>query len=172
MDNRKNSAGNWLTFTTTGTMPHEPVWISDLVHRPNSLPQKLWDELDPLFNDFLHRLPQQVVAEDTKYPKCNSWTDEDGLHVDLAVPYVTKDNLDIDVDTRLRKITISGEAHQDTGVEYHKREISRTSFKRTFMVGQEFDLSKMTAKLEDGLLQLVVPHSEEEKTRYKKIAIK
>lgn len=171
MDNYKNSTGNWLTFTTTDHTAVEPIWISDLVHHPNILPQKMWNEVDRLFDDFLYRFPQQVVVEDVKFPKCNSWTETDGLHVDLAVPYMANDDLDLDVDTRLRKITIAGEAHQDTGVEYHKREISRTSFKRTFMVGQEFDLSKMTAKLEDGLLKILVPYSEEEKTRYKKISI-
>lgn len=172
MDANNTNGTNWITYTTTGGSSGEPIWISDLVHQPSILPQPIWNEVDQLFDRFVRNFPQQVVVEDAKFPKCNAWTSEDGLCIDLAVPYTEKDDIEIDVDTRLRKVTIAGQAHQEDDVEYLKREISRTSFRRTFLVGQEFDLAKMKAQLEDGLLKITIPHSEEEKTRFKKIAVR
>jgi len=165
------TSNNWITYTSDSTAG--PIWISDFARRPGILPQPIWREVDTLFDRFVKNLPEPCVVEDAKYPKTNAWESDAGLHMDLAVPYLTKEDLSIDVDTRLRKVTVEGSGSNDEteGIEFLKREISRTSFKRTFLVGQEFDLSKMTAELEGGILKILVPHSADEKTRYKKISI-
>ena len=169
------TSNNWITYTTTGGDSANPeFWISDFVHQPSILPKPLWQEVDQLFDRFVRNIPEQLVVEDTKLPKCNAWTDHIGLCLDFALPYHSKEDLFIDVDTRLRKVTVEGNTANGNDYEgstYLKREISKTSFKRTFIVGSEFDLNSMKAKHEDGLLKLRIPYSEDEKSRYKEISI-
>lgn len=171
---KSSSCSNWITYTSNNTAG--PIWISDFI-QPGILPKPLRQEVDTLFDHFVRNLPEQVVFEDTKLPKCNAWTDHIGLCLDFAVPYHKKDDLFIDVDTRLRKVTVEGNTANGNdddpavGAEYIKREISKTSFKRTFLVGQEFDLNAMKAEHSDGLLKLRIPYSEDEKSRFKQISI-
>ena len=128
------------TFTSYDSTASPPNLLNLVYKQEPTYPKLIWDELDNMFNTFWKNFPSPLVVEDTKYPKCNAYSDNDGLHIDLALPYIKKDDLDINVDTKLRKLTIKGKAHQDKDdgkKKYYKREISRTSFQRVFLIGGE-----------------------------------
>jgi len=153
------------------------VEFNDLIQRfpRHPFPGSIMEDLDQIFNSFFKNLPSPLVVEDSKFPKCNAWTDENGLHIHLAMPYATKDDVSIDVDTKLRKLTVSAKAHQDDTIKkeaYFKREIARSSFKRTFVLGAEFDIDSVDASLEDGLLKIDISPSEDEKDRHKKVDVR
>lgn len=185
MDNNTNKITPvWQIHpSVTGTAPNSSdthtTWslaggyISDFVLQPSVFPQPVWREIDQLFDKFWKSFPEPVVVEDTKFPKCNAWADESGLHIHLAVPYARREDLDVEIDSRLRKVAVKCNAHQEqSDIAYLKREISRTSFSRTFIIGQEFDLPKTEVKLENGLLIIDIPVSDEELKRFKKVEIK
>jgi len=59
----------------------------------------------------------------------------------------------------MNSIRIEVGAHQeDDDREYHIREVSRTSFKRTFALDKRFDIKKAQASFENGVLFVEIPY--------------
>ncbi len=105
------------------------------------------------------------------YPAVNLWTDEDKLGLTAELPgFATKD---IDVAVHGRTLTLSGSVKQKEPEEkhkYHRRERERTGFHRTIELPHEVDADKVEAKLEKGILAVVLPRAEQDKP--KRISVK
>ena len=99
--------------------------------------------------------------------------EKDGLyHVDVALPGLKKDDIDIEVtDNRL---TISGNFEQtsksDDSAKYLYREVRRGGFTRTIAFNDDIDAEKVAASYENGILKLSVPLVKT--LQAKKVAIK
>ena len=60
---------------------------------------------------------------------------------------------------------------EDEQKDYKMREFVRRSFERSFRLGDHVDQDKVTAKLEDGVLNVVLPKREEVKPKVQKVKI-
>lgn len=140
--------------------------------------------LDDFFNtSFLGLSPVQT---DLGVPKINAYKVANtnlvaekaatpGIVVDIFVPYLTKEFLDIDCNEAENAITITARSHQDEEIsdnDYFVRQLSRSGFKRTFTFDKEYSTGKARADLKDGILRITVPvATQQPKAQGKKITI-
>ena len=84
-------------------------------------------------------------------------SDEDALGVQIDLPGVTKDNLDLSTDTDQREVYIKAKRK----VKAHDGEKEQT-YNRSFSVGREFDLNKIKFSYVNGVLEVDVPRRKKE----------
>ncbi len=92
----------------------------------------------------------------------------DSYILDADMPGVSKENLAITLDNNT--LTISGKVDATTGSKFEYQEFELHNYKRNFVVNEDVDTGKIEAKLENGVLNLIIPKSE--RTKPRKIEIK
>jgi HSP20 family protein len=103
--------------------------------------------------------PQEYVA-----PVVNVFETNDGYALEAEMPGVNTDGLEITLEGN--EITITGRrATLVAGGEVLLRERSTADFRRIFELDPAIDTSKISAKMEQGMLTLVLPKSERVKPR-------
>lgn len=102
--------------------------------------------------------PEYVV------PNVNIFETKDGYVIQAEMPGVTKDGLEITLEAN--EITITGRRNTESVKgEPLLRESHRADYRRVFELDPAIDTSKITAKVEQGLLTLALPKSERVKPR-------
>ena len=84
-------------------------------------------------------------------------SDEEALGVQIDLPGVTKDNLDLSTDTDQREVYIKAKRK----IIAHDGEKEQT-YNRSFSVGREFDLNKINFLYVNGVLEVEVPRRKKE----------
>jgi HSP20 family molecular chaperone IbpA len=110
------------------------------------------------FNTIQHKINYPVDIYET----------EEGLRFELAV--VGLDKKDIQILTESDTLRITHDRLEDKDKVYLQRGIARRSFDLAWKVAGKYDLSKLDAKMDKGLLVLDIPYSEEKAP--KKVTIK
>lgn len=90
-------------------------------------------------------------------PAVNVYEKDGAYIVECALPGYKKD--DIKVEARGDQVLITGtysEEKTEDKNRYHRREMRQGSFARTIDLPQEIDPERVTAKLENGVLQLTL----------------
>ena len=88
----------------------------------------------------------------------------DGLNIDIACVGLTKKDIDITIEEDILKV----EYKKDKSAEmpdYIHRNIAKRAFNLGWRISRRFDLSKLEAKLENGLLHLFSPLTEAAKPK-------
>lgn len=134
---------------------------------------------DRLFDDFFKTVPafQNKYGidffEKGSYPKVDILDTETAITIEAAVPGLSKDSISVDVYDGV--LTISGEKQEtvEKGNSYLYRELKRSSFRRSWTLGDNLDQDNISAKFEDGMLYLTIPKLEAQKAEEtpRKIAI-
>ena len=104
--------------------------------------------------------PQQREAAGV-LPLINLTEGKDHYLVRAELPGVKGDELDIQVTAN--NLAISGErkiAAEDEGARYHRREREAGTFSRMIGLPDEVDTDKVDAKLENGILTIVISKAE------------
>ncbi len=121
----------------------------------------------------LDRLSQQVfgsqgtLARPSVMPM-DAWRDGDTFVVELDLPGVTPDSIDIDVERNV--LTVKAERPAREGeTEFVAAERPRGVFSRQLMLGDTLDTDRVSASYDDGVLSLRIPVAEKAKPR--KVAI-
>jgi HSP20 family molecular chaperone IbpA len=83
------------------------------------------------------------------------------------MPGVAKEDVDINVDNGT--LRIAGVRHLKRSGAVNWEEFGDVAYRRTFSVPQTIDVNKVNAELNDGVLSLHLPKSEEAKPRQIKI---
>ena len=94
-------------------------------------------------------------------PKINMRESENEYVIEVELPGVHKENVDIQIDANL--LTVSGERAIKEDVqeeEYRKVESSYGKFSRAFTLPKRIDTSKIEARFELGMLEITVPKKE------------
>lgn len=92
---------------------------------------------------------------------------EDGLRFELAVVGLDKEDLDIHTDGDT--LRVSHERQQEQERSYIQRGIAKRSFDLAWKVALKFDLNKLEAKLDKGLLIIDIPYADEKAPKKVKI---
>lgn len=119
-------------------------------------------QMDRLFEDGLVPREHQRAGV---FPLINLTEDINNFYVRAELPGVKGDALDIQVTAK--NLSISGERKilAEEGVKYHRRERESGSFSRIIGLPAEVDSDKVEAKLQDGVLTVVVPKAETAKPK-------
>jgi HSP20 family protein len=111
------------------------------------------------------------------YPKVNVVDMSDKIVIEAAVPGLTKEEINVKFDPETKSLIISADKKEDNKAEelsYVIRELKRSAFKRTFFVSDtdKYDLANLSALMENGILQVIIPKIEAEKKEAINIDIK
>jgi len=109
------------------------------------------------------------------YPKADVFDGEDKITIEAEVPGLTKEQISVEVDNGVLRLKGTKQDVVDTTSKkiVHK-ELKRSSFCRSFVIGENVDQSKLDAKFENGVLKISLPKKVPDKKReeIRKIEIK
>lgn len=118
-------------------------------------------ELDPfdlLWKDLFETAPHfSAITQKVTHP-VDIFETEDGIRFEVAAVGLDKNDIDIIVDGDQLRITYEKPNKPEEAPIY--RGIKRSSFNLTWKISTKFDLSKLEATLDRGLLILSVPTAE------------
>lgn len=127
------------------------------------------DPLDIVWKNFFDTNSRfNTIQEKINYPVDIYETDK-GLRFELAVVGLDKSDLDITVDGDTLRISHE-KAEEEELKNYVQRGIARRSFDLAWKVAGKFNLTKLTAEMDKGLLIVDVPYADSKEP--KKITIK
>ena len=133
----------------------------------------LRNAMDRLFQDSFTRMTQREPGNgfDEQYlvPRADAWEGEEEVTIELALPGVNPD--DVDITFEQDTVTIQGRyPHQEADKNWILRERPRGPFRRRFSLNIPVAVDKVEATYHNGLLVLTLPKSEASKPR--KIEVK
>ena len=101
----------------------------------------------------------------------NIYYNEDGLYFEIACTGLTKDDIQLKTEGDILNISYDKPEESDpkdySGYIYHG--LSKKSFSLGYKIAPKFDLTKINAEMEDGLLKIDIPLSKEAKPKAIKI---
>lgn len=106
-------------------------------------------------------------------PSVNTREGEYAYHVEVDIPGVKKEDLNVDLKDDV--LTIWGERKTKSEVkekDYYKQECSYGKFQRSFTLPDNVDVENIEANSEDGVLEVVIPKLNKEDKETKKIEVK
>ena len=120
---------------------------------------------DILIKDFFNSDTEFRPADQTKinHP-VDIYEANDGLNIDIACVGLTKKDIEITVEGDILKVEYNRDKSKNDESYVH-RNIAKRSFNLGWRISRRFDLSKLNAKLELGLLQLSAPLTEDNKPK-------
>jgi HSP20 family protein len=137
-----------------------PVSPVDMFDTPNTS-KHFSDVLDEFFNE---ALSLGYKGNGTVFnPKCNISEDENGYQVELAVPGIKKD--DINISIKGNTLTVSGERKrrkEEDGFKYHRIESGYGEFNRELTLSDDIDRENIQANYVDGILTINLKKREQE----------
>jgi HSP20 family protein len=132
--------------------------------------RKSFDLVNAIINTIGEQSTEQEVVDFR--PKVNTRETEENYHIEVELPGVKKENVDIQVDGNV--LTISGERNVREEVkdeDYHKVESRYGLLSRSFTLPEKVDVSNIEAEFKDGILEVSIPKLKVD-TSSKKIEIK
>tara|TARA_Y100000310_G_scaffold73406_1_gene69536 strand:+ start:260 stop:703 length:444 start_codon:yes stop_codon:yes gene_type:complete len=100
------------------------------------------------------------------------YEDSDGLHLEVACTGLTKEDVSINIEGDILRVSYEKGNDDPTNRDYHYSGIAKRSFNFGYKVNNRFNLSEVDAKMENGLLNITVPYSPHVVTKPKTITIK
>jgi HSP20 family protein len=127
---------------------------------------QLRDEMDRLWGGFFGPAADGVVPTLFRsQPAANIWEQGDALLVELELPGVKSDQLDISVVGDELTVKVERPDVAQEGVTYHRRERPVGSFTRVLRLPIEVNSERVEAELHDGVLLVTLPKAESAKPR-------
>ncbi|MCK9473960.1 Hsp20/alpha crystallin family protein [Sulfurimonas sp.] len=126
-------------------------------------------------SDFLNSFEEESNSDtlvDFK-PAVNTREGKDAYHVDVDLPGVKKEDIDVSVENNM--LTISGKRETKSEIkedDYYRVESSYGKFQRSFTLPEKVDAENIRAACEDGVLEVIIPKMQIEQKSSKKIEIK
>jgi len=133
--------------------------------------RRTFDLFNSMFNELGNTNSESISGDFV--PAINTREGEYAYHVEVDLPGVNKDDIEIKVEDNT--LIISGERKVKEEIKeenYYKVESRFGSFTRSFALPEEADVENIHAESTDGVLEVVVPKLESAKIdKVKKIAI-
>lgn len=144
-------------------------------------------EMEQIFERMMDRFSgwrKPTTARWSDFPFLTDWFDGNGnrlpsmdmidrdndILVRAEMPGVDKKNIEVSMTDDM--LTIKGHSRSETKDEkgdYHRHEISQSSFSRSILLPGSVDTTKASANLKDGVLEINLPKLESSKKRNIKI---
>ena len=132
---------------------------------------------DSLFDDIIQKALPSFSQEfgigffgNNSYPKVDVMDYPDKLKIEAEIPGLSKDEVSVDLEDNILSITGSKrESKNDSDLKYIRKELKRSSFKRSFELNRDFNLSKIKAQFSNGLLYVDIPKKDPDKPKKIKI---
>lgn len=129
--------------------------------------------IDRFFNEAMPAFGNEFGVEffgNNSYPKVDVTDHDDKIMIQAEIPGLSKQDVSVDLEENM--LTISGGKRQEAEADntrYIRKELKRSSFKRTFKLGDNMNVKKIKADFENGLLNITVPKREKDLPKKVKI---
>ena len=141
----------------------------------NAFPTTRRRDFDELVDAFLGtvRPATREVSSWANGPALNAWETPEALSVELEVPGLALEDLDLSVTAGVLQIAANVRSEKrDEKVSYHRRERRNLAFSRTLSLPFDVNVEKVEATLKNGILTVVLPKAEAAKPRKITVAAK
>ena len=127
-----------------------------------------------LFNEFFNNFDRNDSRDEAFdfTPTVNTREGKEAYHVDIDLPGINKEDVDINIDKNI--LTISGKRETKEEVkeeDYYRIESNYGSFSRSFTLPEKVDVENIRAASDNGVLEIVIPKLNMEVDTTKKIEI-
>ncbi|MEN6451943.1 MAG: Hsp20/alpha crystallin family protein [Thermoguttaceae bacterium] len=126
---------------------------------------QLRDEMDRLLTGFLGPAEGILPGMFRNQPAANVWEREDALVVEMEIPGVKNDQLDLSVTGDELSIRIQRQEEAEEGVTFHRRERPVGNLNRVIHLPCDVDADRVEAQIRDGVLTITLPKAESAKPR-------
>jgi len=126
----------------------------------------------PISRNFEKSLFDDFEFENSVYPKVNIYEKDFTLIIDFETPGFKKEELKITLEDGIISVEGKKEAASEENIKILRREISSTSFKRSFTLPEEFSFENVTAEYENGILKVKLDKKEKDYPIERTIEIK
>ncbi len=118
-------------------------------------------------NDMFDWSNRNYSDTNTTLPSVNIKEDTEGFKVELAAPGLSKKDFKIEINNDVLTISSEKKIENETkeGEQFTKREFSYQSFSRSFSLPVTVENDKISAKYENGILNISIPKREEAKPK-------
>ena len=121
-----------------------------------------FDALDLLFKNFFNQDSFFTPVTTTKITHpVDIWESEEGLYIDVAGTGLSKENIEIKIEGDVLRVSYTKPQEEDKKVKQIYSGITRKSFNIGLRIPPKFDLKKIGANMENGLLHILIPFAEE-----------
>ena len=93
------------------------------------------------------------------------YEDDNGLCIDIACVGLTKKDIDLTIEGDILRVEYKKVTTKDTVVNYIQKNIAKRAFNFGWRISRRFDLTKLDAKLQNGLLHLHAPYADDSKPK-------
>jgi HSP20 family protein len=100
-----------------------------------------------------------TITEKVNYP-VDIYEVENGLRFEFAVVGLNKEDLVIQVEGNVLRVSHENDNNTEKPTKYITKGIARRSFDLVWRVSSNYDLSKLEAEMDKGLLIIHVPYAE------------
>jgi len=120
--------------------------------------QQFRREMDRLLSDFFGNHGEGAsTGPATARPAVSAWETAEAVAVELEVPGIKSDQVDISVVGNELTITVQRPDTPQQGVTYHRRERAAGRFSRVLRLPVEVDANRVEAELRNGVLTITLP---------------
>ena len=133
-------------------------------HRSNVAPWGLADEFNQLWQEF--NRPLGWIEQSAGSPAMDVRETPEAFVIEADVPGMKKEEVQIEVADNV--VTLKGERwgqREENKKDYHLAERQIGSFRRSVAIPGGFDVGKVAAKFDNGVLTITLPKQEEKKPR-------
>jgi HSP20 family protein len=130
---------------------------------------QLCDEMDRLWSGVFGPADGLRPAMFRSQPAANVWERDDAVLVEMEVPGIKSDQVDISVAGGELSVKVTRSEVAENVIAYHRRERPIGAFTRVLRLPVEVDANRVQAELHDGVLTITLPKAESAKPR--KIAV-
>lgn len=126
------------------------------------------DSLSEFINEYVVE-DKPVFNSRAKIPAVNIKEREKDFVIELAVPGIKKENIEIELEKDI--LTVSSNLEKEK-IEYTKHEFEYSNFKRSFSLPKTIDVENIQAEYVNGILYLTIAKKKEEVKPKRNITIK
>jgi HSP20 family protein len=113
----------------------------------------------------VEKKPESTVPLRSFLPVSDIFETDHALNVVLEMPGVAKENVEIDIDNDVLKISGRIDIAKYEGLQPVYTEYNIGNYSRSFQLSNKIDQDGIKAELKDGVMTLVLPKSEKAKPR-------
>ena len=122
-------------------------------------PARHYQRSTELFNEFFNSLQKEEKNEIFDFtPAVNTREGKEAYHIDVDLPGINKEDVEISVDKNLLTISGKREVKEEVKEEnYYRIESSYGTFSRSFTLPEKVDVENIRAASDNGVLEIIVP---------------
>ncbi len=121
---------------------------------------------DPLFSNLVNQMWNEVAETPKSKPATNVMETEKEFKLQVLIPGWNKKEVKIEIDKNI--LSISGEK-ESKDEDFIRKEFKTDAFERAFQLPKDINFEKISAKQENGILEISIPKDLEKKAKVQRL---